>query len=146
MVCAAFGGPAPSPDHEAAHLDGDTSNNRSDNLCWATPLENAAHKIAHGTNPIGSKNGMAALTEVNVGPVFEAYCDGASLDKIASGFAVSPGTISNIVSGKSWRHVDVGDFRLAAKRRARENLEKSWAEAADRRRRLGPTLKKKISA
>src|SRR5260221_14355915 len=35
LVCNAFHGPKPSPDHEVAHGDGDSMNNRSGNLRWA---------------------------------------------------------------------------------------------------------------
>lgn len=53
LVCAAFHGEPPSPDHHAAHNDGDGLHNRSSNLRWATPAENEADKITHGTSLIG---------------------------------------------------------------------------------------------
>lgn len=40
MVCEAFHGTAPSPDHVAMHLDEDASNNRPVNLAWGTQREN----------------------------------------------------------------------------------------------------------
>lgn len=49
LVCSAFNGPAPSPKHEVAHIDGDPHNNAASNLRWATPRENHADKIRHGT-------------------------------------------------------------------------------------------------
>ena len=49
LACTAFHGPKPTPEHQAAHWDGNKLNNRSDNLRWATPLENQADKLRHGT-------------------------------------------------------------------------------------------------
>lgn len=49
LVLEAFAGPPPTPDHQAAHNDGNPSNNRLDNLRWATPAENAADIDRHGT-------------------------------------------------------------------------------------------------
>ena len=40
LVALAFHGPRPSPAHEVAHGDNDVSNNRPDNIRWATVLEN----------------------------------------------------------------------------------------------------------
>jgi hypothetical protein len=53
IVCEAFHGPKPSPTHQVAHYDGTRFNNRADNLRWATPKENAADSIRHGTRPSG---------------------------------------------------------------------------------------------
>ena len=41
LVCEAFHGPAPSPDHVVAHNDENGLNNVPDNLRWATHEENA---------------------------------------------------------------------------------------------------------
>ncbi len=48
-VLEAFVGPCPTPNHQAAHWDGDKTNCQLDNLRWATRAENAADKIRHGT-------------------------------------------------------------------------------------------------
>lgn len=49
-VAAAFIGPRPEG-MQVAHGDGDPSNNRAENLRYATPSENEADKLRHGTNP-----------------------------------------------------------------------------------------------
>src|SRR6516164_5940708 len=41
------------PGLECRHLDGDPQNSALHNLCWGTPLENAADKDRHGTQPHG---------------------------------------------------------------------------------------------
>ncbi|WP_449411892.1 HNH endonuclease signature motif containing protein [Methylobacterium komagatae] len=40
LVCEAFHGPAPTPEHQVAHADGTRWNARADNLRWATRTEN----------------------------------------------------------------------------------------------------------
>lgn len=40
---------------ECRHLDGDSLNNRIDNLRWGTPSENAWDRVVHGTHFHGSK-------------------------------------------------------------------------------------------
>ncbi len=49
LVAEAFHGPRPSG-FVVRHLDGDSLNNRQDNLAWGTVLENAADMRAHGTH------------------------------------------------------------------------------------------------
>jgi hypothetical protein len=51
LVCETFNGPRPSPDHVAAHNDGDPLNNHYSNLRWATKSENAADTVRHGRGP-----------------------------------------------------------------------------------------------
>ncbi len=40
-VTYAFHGPKPSPIHQARHLNGNSLDNRADNLAWGTPQENS---------------------------------------------------------------------------------------------------------
>lgn len=47
-VLQAFVGPAPSPTHQANHIDGDKQNDSASNLEWVTPVENTHHAIATG--------------------------------------------------------------------------------------------------
>jgi hypothetical protein len=141
-VCAAFHGCAPSFKHEAAHLDGDTHNNTPENLIWATALENAAHKKRHGTNPTGSKNAMAVIDEKQIKSIFESYIFGIDRQTIADRYGVTDGAIRSIVTGNTWRHVDVGELRQIAKLRAQRNLENSWRLAAARRAERGPSLQR----
>src|SRR4051812_34370770 len=40
LILETFGGPPPSPDHQARHGDGDHLNNHANNLAWGTRSEN----------------------------------------------------------------------------------------------------------
>lgn len=51
LVARTFHGEPPSPAHHAAHNDGVPSNNRESNIRWATPAENQADRLLHGTAP-----------------------------------------------------------------------------------------------
>lgn len=55
LVCETFHGPAPTPDHEVRHLNGDRHDNRAENLCWGTASENARDTVLHGTHPHARK-------------------------------------------------------------------------------------------
>lgn len=120
-VCCAFHGPPPSAVHEAAHLDGDTNNNVPENLLWSTPVENASHKIAHGTVMCGERNHAARLREAAVPRIIERYAAGEKSQLLSIEFGVSVGTILGIVCGRRWRHVEC-EARAAAKSMARKNM------------------------
>lgn len=49
LICEAFHGPKPTPQHETRHLNGNRMDNRAENLRWGTRAENAADRKAHGT-------------------------------------------------------------------------------------------------
>jgi len=44
LVCRAFHGPAPSSEHEADHINHDTTNDKASNLRWVTKQENRANQ------------------------------------------------------------------------------------------------------
>ena len=59
LVCEATHGPAPSAEHEAAHLCGKGHDGcvTKGHLVWKTPTENQADKAVHGTDNAGPRNG-----------------------------------------------------------------------------------------
>lgn len=63
IVCEVWHGPPPTPQHEAAHLNGDPMDNRPENLAWTTHRENEHHKTLHGTaniTPIAVQEAIVA--------------------------------------------------------------------------------------
>lgn len=49
LVANAFHGARPTPAHQAAHNNGISGDNRSANLRWATPQQNQADRLLHGS-------------------------------------------------------------------------------------------------
>lgn len=106
LVCEAFHGPKPTTIHQVAHNDGTRTNNRSDNLRWATPKENAFDRNSHGTAPIGEGAGNAKLTEHEVLAIRSEYQPGyGSLAKLGRKYRVTSTQILHIVRRRQWTHI-----------------------------------------
>lgn len=105
VICRTFHGPPPSTNHQAAHKDNVRSNNREDNLYWATPLQNAADLKATGQNR-GEGIWKAVLTEEDVLQIRALHANGLTVATIARKYTqVTSGNISQIVHRRSWRHI-----------------------------------------
>lgn len=57
LVCRAWHGNPPTPEHHAAHWNGDKLDNRPENLRWATAAENNEDIHRHGRGTFGDRNG-----------------------------------------------------------------------------------------
>ncbi len=114
VVCETFHGERPQGS-QAAHRNGIKTDNRADNLRWATQAENEADKILHGTSDRsglalgrglrGSDNGAARLDEATVRLLRQARKEGATFDQLAARFHISRSTAHLVTSGKRWAHV-----------------------------------------
>lgn len=120
-IALAFHGLPPTPKHEAAHLNGNKKDNRSKNIVWATPLENAAHKFAHGTNSAGEKNGKSKLKDRDVPEIIRRYAFGETARSLSLEFGVAGSVIVRVASGSAYGHV-VLEYREAAKLQAKQNI------------------------
>lgn len=106
VVCTAFHGPRPTPEHEVAHWDGDRANCRSDNLRWATRKQNLDDMVRHGTRRSGTKHHSAKLTDNQVKEIRSRAASGRRVNsRLAKEFGVSPSVIWAVVHKKSWAHV-----------------------------------------
>lgn len=105
LILKTFKGPKPGPGYEARHLNGVRTDNRPENLEWATHLENEKDKRAHGTLLEGSRHPRAKLTEADVKQIRLRRSNGEKLFSIAADFGVSQSLISNICLRHGWRHV-----------------------------------------
>lgn len=111
LILETFVGPCP-PGMECRHLDGNPTNNRLDNLCWGSHSDNEKDKSRHGTkmNPVwfdnvGSKHGMAILTEKDIPGIRKMFKNGISCIDIAKIYNVSRGCISEVVHNRTWKHI-----------------------------------------
>lgn len=105
LVLAAFSGCCP-PGLQCRHLDGNPKNNRPDNLAWGTPKENQSDMARHGTRRIGERHPSAKLSEDDVAAIRSDYASGATQTSLATKYSVARQCIGDIVTGRTWRHVD----------------------------------------
>lgn len=102
-VCEAVNGPAPTPDHEAAHgcgkgLDGCVTKTH---LRWATTAENHADKLIHGTHNRGERHGIAKITEAVARQILALKGQGTQRE-IAAQFGVSQNIVDRIHTRETW--------------------------------------------
>ena len=103
LVLAAFVGPCPEGE-EACHRNGDSSDNRSDNLRWDTRRSNHRDQYKHGTRIMGEKHPMSKLTEAEVMAIYTAPT-GTSSSELGAIYDVSRQAIDAIRKGKTWSRV-----------------------------------------
>lgn len=109
LVCEAFYGPAPEGATDVAHFDGCRTNNRVENLRWASRKENMQDAIQHGTTQRarGSQNSQAKLTEEDVRAIRAAPKRRGILYELAERYGVSRNVVGNIrtKTSRHWSHI-----------------------------------------
>ena len=103
LVMRAFVGPCPEG-KQTRHLNGNHADNRTDNLRYGTPVENAGDMISHGRQPRGENNGQAVLMATQVNAIRSLSAD-VSHAEIARRFGVNPQTIMNVRLRRTWKHL-----------------------------------------
>lgn len=103
-MCEMAHGPRPTPQHEAAHQCGNRLCCNPQHLRWATPKENAADMLLHGTRLIGECHPLAKLTAAQV---LEIRAIGRSEQRkiLAAQYGVHNALIHRILRGTAWKHV-----------------------------------------
>lgn len=103
-VCEQTHGPRPDG-MEAAHHCGNPLCVNARHIRWATPLENIADKVAHGTQGRGETVATAKLTEQKVRSIRRRCAEGEAHTELAREFGVSHTAIHLIHTRQTWRHV-----------------------------------------
>lgn len=101
IVAEAFIGPRPYGLH-IRHLNGDQADPRLCNLVYGTRSENQRDRVLHGTHCIGERNPQAKLTAAYVSDIRSRFAKGARVSSLAAEFGVSPTTVADAVSGRTW--------------------------------------------
>lgn len=105
LVAAAFLGPCPAG-HEICHGRAGKLENRLTNLSYGTPAKNRGpDKYRDGTIQIGTRNGLARLTDELVRECRVRSAAGASWGALAREHGVSASTVRAAVIGLTWKHV-----------------------------------------
>jgi len=114
LILETFVGPCP-PGMLACHGDGDTSNNRLDNLRWDTHSGNAADKTRHGTALAGSKNHRARRGEMDVLAAFLLRRLSFSQAAIGLLLDMTQSEVGDILAGARWPHVKAAYAELCSR-------------------------------
>jgi hypothetical protein len=116
LVCEAFHGPCPEG-RECAHLDGNNSNNRPENLAWVTRSENTKHQVLHGTfagtanlvsgHPPGETHPGARLSDQTVSAIRADAAAGLGGRRLSSKYGISRSHAYRLVTRQ--QRNDTGD-------------------------------------
>lgn len=99
-----LGNPENKP--EVNHIDCNKSNNRVENLEWATSKENKDHGWAEGLySAKGELHVDSLLTDKQVHEICKLMEEGARNKDLAMAFGVHKDTISRIRIGDNWKHI-----------------------------------------
>ena len=102
IVCEIVHGPRPAG-MWAAHSCGRRVCCSGAHLRWATPKENYADRLIHGTDQRGDRHPTAKLTEDSVRAIRSRVAEGGvTYPELAAEYGVSPGTIGEVVRRRRW--------------------------------------------
>lgn len=102
LVALAWFGPPPSKRHLVAHGDGVRFHNCVENLRWATPKENVADMMKHGTHRFFGRRRVSIET---VRRIRERLSGGAAVSEVAADLKIWHHTVNNIRRGITWKNV-----------------------------------------
>lgn len=97
----------PMDGEECRHLNDIPTDNRIENLCWGTRIENVADKRRNGGIPCGEKNVAHKLSEKQVMEIREKYSKDISSSDLSVEYGVSKNTILEIARGNKWKHLPI---------------------------------------
>ena len=103
LMLEAFVGPPPSPIHQAAHNDGNPHNDVLGNLRWATPKENCADRVVHGTLRYGSRHARTKTSVETVRRARELVKSGLTYTQTARALGLTAGHVQLIATNQVWK-------------------------------------------
>lgn len=111
VVAEAFLGPKPKPGYHVNHKNGDTLDNRAENLEWISCRENQLHALDMGLSCArGEKHPRAKLTADQVREIRARYTGAwGEQTRLAKEYGVTQMLIGKIINRENWRHLDDAD-------------------------------------
>lgn len=108
-ICAIIHGAPPTAKHLAAHScgKGHLGCVNPKHLRWATPAENVADRIIHGTKLVGEQVYCAKLKQEQVLEIRRLARLGVSCSALASSFGMSFAATRSVIRGRTWKHLPV---------------------------------------
>ena len=128
MVLLAFVG-QPLDGQECCHNNGNSMDNKIENLRWDSHLENNRDRVTHGTYPIGSLHPMSKLKDDDVISICNSDERGCDL---AEKYGVNQSIISDIRKRRIWRHL-TDDIEITEIKRWRKCEKMSHEKAREAR-------------
>jgi hypothetical protein len=107
LVLIAFSGVRPKK-HCGAHLNGNKQDNRAINLKWVTYKENSLHRVLHGTDCAGEKNGRAKLKNLDAIQIRRRFYSGELVWAIHKDYPfVNYCAIKRVAHGITWKMIRI---------------------------------------
>lgn len=103
LVATAFHGD-PDRGSYCCHGNGDPKDNRSVNLRWASPKENAQDTVAHGRTTRGERNGNSKIHGAGAERIRDLRRMGVKCRDVGKWIGVSASQVSNIERGIQRAH------------------------------------------
>lgn len=104
IIISTFSGDRPEG-YTISHINGNSKDNRIQNLCYETYSDNLNRKKEHGTDDRGFKNSRAVFESEDIETIFKLKLSNLSNQKIADIMGVSRATISRVVNKKRYFNV-----------------------------------------
>lgn len=104
LVMEYFGEEKPTPNHEINHINGDTTDNKLENLEWVTSSENTRHGVVNG---LFSRVKLTKEQVKEIKKIFkeeEDYFD--KVPDVARKYGVTNCVIMAIKHNKNWKYIE----------------------------------------